>query len=194
MRVCGGGGRGILIEDTKWASSKEQSGVVKDAKPLLSPLVIQDTLNVVVKYDTCDWSCTDSWHYWICMEQVGRMQNTGSYSRLSLPFSFSRLSFLRIRLPFLCLPRWLFSLALLFASVSSCFLLPWLVPERDCFRKPWDFFSLPKIILINSRKISTRQGFKKNKPFVRVTPDQSKPKLKWMVVKSSVRQVCLLRV
>ena len=49
-------------------------------------------------------------------------------------------------------------------------------------------------MFINSRKISTHQGFKKNKPFVRVTPDQSKPKLKWMVVKSSAGQACLLRV
>ena len=60
MRVCGGGGRGILIGDTKWASSKGKNGFVKDAKHLLSVFrVIKDTLNVV-KYNTFDWSCIDS--------------------------------------------------------------------------------------------------------------------------------------
>ena len=60
MRVCGGGGRGILIGDTIWASSKGKNGFVKDAKHLLSVFrVIKDTLNVV-KYNTFDWSCTDS--------------------------------------------------------------------------------------------------------------------------------------
>ena len=93
------------------------------------------------------------------------------YSRLSLPFSFSRFS--RLRLPFSHLACWLFSLALLFASILSCFLLPWLVPERNYFRKPWHFFSFPKINFIKSRKISPRQGFKKDKPFVRVTPAQT---------------------
>ena len=107
---------------------------------------------------------------------VGGIQNIGSYSRLSLPFSFSRFS--PLPLPFLHLPHWLFSLALLFASILSCFLLPWLVLERNYFRKPWDFFSFPKINFIKSRKISTRQGFKKNKPFVRVTPAQTQPNLR----------------
>ena len=116
-------------------------------------------------------------------------KNIGSYSRLSLPFSFSRFS--RLRLPFSHLACWLFSLALLFASILSCFLLPWLVPERNYFRKPWDFFSFPKINFIKSRKISPRQGFKKDKPFVRVTPAQTQPNLRWMVVKSSGRQACL---
>ena len=62
MRVCdGGGGRGILIGDTIWASSKRKNGFVKDAKHLLSVFwVIKDTLNVVVKYNTVDWSCIDS--------------------------------------------------------------------------------------------------------------------------------------
>ena len=61
MRVCGGGGRGILIGDTCiWASSKGKNGFVKDAKHLLSVFrVIKDTLNVV-KYNTFDWSCIDS--------------------------------------------------------------------------------------------------------------------------------------
>lgn len=60
MRVCGGGGRGILIGDTIWASSKGKNGFVKDAKHLLSVFrVIKDTLNVV-KYNTFDWSCIDS--------------------------------------------------------------------------------------------------------------------------------------
>ena len=41
---------GILTEDTIWASSKGKSGFVKDAKNLLSVLlVIKDTLNVVLK-------------------------------------------------------------------------------------------------------------------------------------------------
>ena len=61
MRVYGGGGRGILIGDTIWASSKGKNGFVKDAKHLLSVFrVIKDTLNVVVKYNTFDWSCIDS--------------------------------------------------------------------------------------------------------------------------------------
>ena len=60
MRVCSGGGRGILIGDTIWASSKGKNGFVKDAKHLLSVFrVIKDTLNVV-KYNTFDWSCIDS--------------------------------------------------------------------------------------------------------------------------------------
>ena len=60
MRVCGGGGRGILTGDTIWASSKGKNGFVKDAKHLLSVFrVIKDTLNVV-KYNTFDWSCIDS--------------------------------------------------------------------------------------------------------------------------------------
>ena len=60
MRVCGGGGRGILIGDTIWASSKGKNGFVKDAKHLLSVFrIIKDTLNVV-KYNTFDWSCIDS--------------------------------------------------------------------------------------------------------------------------------------
>ena len=55
MLVCGGGGRGILIGDTIWASSKGKNGFVKDAKHLLSVFrVIKDTLNVVVKYNTFD--------------------------------------------------------------------------------------------------------------------------------------------
>ena len=60
MRVYGGGGRGILIGDTIWASSKGKNGFVKDAKHLLLVFrVIKDTLNVV-KYNTFDWSCIDS--------------------------------------------------------------------------------------------------------------------------------------
>ena len=60
MRVYGGGGRGILIEDTIWACSKGKNGFVKDAKHLLSVFrVIKDALNVV-KYNTFDWSCIDS--------------------------------------------------------------------------------------------------------------------------------------
>ena len=60
MRVCGGGGRGILIGDTIWASSKGKNGFVKDAKHLLSVFrVIKDTL-IVVKYNTFDWSSIDS--------------------------------------------------------------------------------------------------------------------------------------
>ena len=50
--------------------------------------------------------------------------------------------------------------------------------ERNYFAKPWNFFSFPKINFIKSRKISTRQGFKKNKPFVRVTPAQTQPNLR----------------
>ena len=101
----------------------------------------------------CDWSCIYSCRHRISMKIGGR----NTKSRLSLPFSFSRFS--PLRLPFLHLPHWLFSLALLFASILSCFLLPWLVPERNYFRKPWDFFSFPKINYIKPRKISTRQGF-----------------------------------
>ena len=87
----------------------------------------------------CDWSCIYSCRHRISMKIGGR----NTKSRLSLPFSFSRFS--PLRLPFLHLTHWLFSLALLFASILSCFLLPWLVPERNYFRKPWDFFSFPKI-------------------------------------------------
>ena len=53
-----------------------------------------------------------------------------------------------------------------------------LFPERNYFRKPWDFFSFPKINYIKSRKISPRQGFKKDTPFVRVTPAQTQPNLR----------------
>ena len=120
----------------------------------------------------CDWSCIYSCRHRISMKIGGR----NTKSRLSLPFSFSRFS--PLCLPFLHLPHWLFSLALLFASILSCFLLPWLVPERNYFRKPWDFFSFPKINFVKSWKISTRQGFKKNKPFVRVTPAQTQPTLR----------------
>ena len=68
---------------------------------------------------TCDWSCVDSCRHRISVEIGGRNTKTGSYSRLSLPFSFSHFS--PLPLPFLHLSRSLFSLAFLFASILSCF-------------------------------------------------------------------------
>ena len=87
-----------------------------------------------IQFEPC-WEAPPT-YLWLVMywqlsssDQYGNLwaqyKNTGSYSRLSLPFSFLRFS--SLPLPFLHQPRLLFSFALLFASILSCFLLPWLL-------------------------------------------------------------------
>ena len=78
--------------------------------------------------------------------ETGR-QNTKTLALIAgCPFPFLFRAFLHSASPFLRLSRWLLSLALLFAWISSCFLSPWLVRERNCFRKPLGFLQLPENI------------------------------------------------
>ena len=82
---------------------------------------------------TCDWSCIDGCRHRISMESCGR--NTKTLALIAgSPFPFPFCAFLP-PLPFLHLPRLLFSFALLFASILSCFLLHRLLYDKQFLHK-----------------------------------------------------------